>query len=459
LRERSCWGFSGLSRRLAVALALLGALAVSGAAASAAGATGTLTVSVQGPGRVTAPGIDCSDGGGACSRFYVSERICEQPPEGGKPICYLQHPFVIASAQPRPGAGYAFLRWDGCPPSQNDGGPTCRLSMTQNYNLTVHFIDDTAPSVAVLEPARDVARAQVRLRASTFDNVGVTQVEYYVRGVRVGSVGPSEGVTFDTTQVGDGPAVVKAVASDAAGRSGQGERTVIFDNTPPALAVAGAGEAQFAPGTAVRWTISAADAVGLAGVQCSLQPKGSPASFGPCSGGKASHAATVRAVGAYAFAVRATDTAGNVTTSLPMEFRIDPRAAGPGTATAVGSDSDAGGLGVFQPLVRYSFLTRGAWTRFLRLSVSGLPPGSRAALACDGRGCPVKRVRFTPRSGRVSFVGALKRRRLRAGARLSVTIRGPAGERKVVAFRMRRGKAPRKSVRCALPQGRLSRCR
>jgi hypothetical protein len=448
----------GLNRRVAVALAFLVALVLSGAAAPVAGATGTLTVSVQGPGRVMAPGIDCGDGGTDCSQMYVSERICEPPEGGGKPICYLEHPFVSASAQPRPGSGFAFQRWDGCP-AGNDGGPACRLVMTQSHNLTVYFIDDTAPSVALLEPARDVARAQVRLQATTSDNVGVTRVDYYVRGAPVGTASPSEGVMFNTAQVGDGPAVVKAVAVDASGRSGQGERTMIFDNTPAALAVAGAADGAFAPGTALHWTISAADAVGLASVECSLEPKGSSATFGPCSGGKGSHAATLRVVGDYAFTVRAEDTAGNVTMSRPLQFRIDPRGATSVSGAAVGSGADSGGLGGFQPLVRYSFRTRGRWTQFLSLRVSGLPRGSRAEIACKDRGCPVRRKRFAPRNGRVSLVGALKGRRLRAGARLTVSVVGPAGDRKVVTFRMRRGKVPRKVVRCMPPGGRLGRCR
>jgi uncharacterized protein (TIGR03437 family) len=113
----------------------------------------------------------------------------------------------------------------------------------------------------------------------------------------------------------------------------------------------------------------------------------------------------------------------------------------------------------FDPIVRNSFRTRGRFTRFLALSVSRLPAGSRVELACGGRSCPFKRRRFRARNGRVALRPALKRRRLRAGVRLEVRAIGPNGELKIVRFYLRRDKSPRKRVRCAPAGGRpLGRC-
>jgi uncharacterized protein (TIGR03437 family) len=112
----------------------------------------------------------------------------------------------------------------------------------------------------------------------------------------------------------------------------------------------------------------------------------------------------------------------------------------------------------FLPIVRSGYRTRGPFTRFVLLRVRDLPAGTRVELLCRGRGCAFRNRRFAPRARRVNVLPALKRRWLRAGARLEVKAIGPRGERKVVRFRMRRGKAPRRTVRCAPPLRPLGRC-
>jgi hypothetical protein len=434
---------------VAAVVASLVALAVT---PSTVHATGTLTVAVDGAGRATAPGIDCGEGAAACTHLYVSERICEPYPDGGKPICYLEHPYVRVTATPR--SGFALERWEGCDASYN-GGPSCPLIMTQSRSVRAIFVDNTGPAVQLLEPGPEARRGRIRLRAAASDNVGVTGIDYFVRGEPVGSTTAPEGVTVDTSSVADGQAVVKAVATDASGKSAQDARMVLIDNTAPVLAVAGADSGRFAPGR-LTWTIDAADSVGIATVECSLVPRGAPASFGPCSGRRRSHSATLRTEGAYAFLVRTVDTVGNITTSRALTVTID-RNAGRDGGTG-GSGEDATGLAGFQPLVRNSFRTIGRWTRFLSLSVSNLPRGGRAVLSCRGRGCPVARRSFESRRGRVSLVRALNGRRLPAGTRLTVRAVGPGGEQKLVTFTMRRAKAPRRTVRCAPPGRRLGRC-
>jgi uncharacterized protein (TIGR03437 family) len=164
--------------------------------------------------------------------------------------------------------------------------------------------------------------------------------------------------------------------------------------------------------------------------------------------------------GEYRLSVRIS-TAGSPAYSQELLVRLG--AAGdavPGPPPAPLPPTQPGPAGrPFLPIVANSFRTRGALTRFLRLSVSNLPPGSRVELACRGRGCPLKRRRFVPRGGRVALLKALKGRRLRAGTRLEVRVVGPRRELKVVRFTLRRGKPPRKVVRCA-PAGsrRLVRC-
>jgi hypothetical protein len=328
--------------------------------------------------------------------------------------------------------------------------------MTDSRNVTARFADVEGPGVTLVEPAPDaMRRGMLQLRATATDNVGISRIEYHVNGTPAGSAVPGGDVTFNSRRVADGLVEVRAVAFDTTNNPAAQSRMVMIDNTAPSLAVAGADGGRVAPG-GLTWTIDVADSVGIARVECSLVRRGSPASFDSCSGGRRSHTATLRAEGEYAFMVRVVDTVGNVTTSRVSTVTID-RDAGP-AGGAGGSDEDATGLAGFQPLVRNSFRTIGRWTRFLLLSVSNLPAGSRAELSCRGRGCAVARRSFEPRRGRVSLVRALKGRRLAAGTRLTVRAIGPGGEQKRVTFSMRRGKAPRKTVRCAPPGRRLGRC-
>jgi len=451
-------------RRIPAGFALLlGMLALAPATAQA---SGVLTVGVQGRGDVMGPGVACSEAGGDCTQQYVDR--CDRPrpqpvpyPDpypipDPDPVCIPQT--ATATAANRAGTGFAFAGWSGCDAA---AGATCTVDMADSRGVTALFVDVEYPHISVLQPGdRELRRGVVQLTAQAGDNAGVKQVDFKVNGEQVGSaLGSSGTVAFDTTRVADGPLEVEAVATDTSQKTTESSRMLRVDNTKPTLAVSGVDGGKVAPGVPMRWTIDAADSIGLASVECSLEPKGSSTSFGPCNGGTRSYSATLRAVGEYVFVVRATDDAGNVTTSRMLQFAIDPDATRSPSGGTGGSSSDAGGVATFRPLVRNSFRASGRWTRFLLLSVSNLPTGARAELSCSGAGCPLKRKRFAARHGKVSLLAALKGRRLPAGARLTVRAIGPRGEQKVVTFTMRRGQAPRKTARCAPAGGRLGRCR
>jgi Bacterial Ig domain len=407
---------------LAFAIALL----VGAALPSEAGAVpGTLTVVIEGQGRVTGPGVDGTE---TCSVFA----------NAGRPLKAIE----------RPGSGYSFTSWLGCRAGTGGAGADCFVdSYAPVVMVHARFRDAQAPAVALAEPvaAGPPRRGVVGLAATASDNAGVARVEFRVRGAAAGSDdAPPFQLGFDTTKVADGPATVEAVALDAAGNPSTQGRGITIDNTPPALAVGGPSSQSFPPGTELMWTLSASDAAGIAGTQCGVVASAAMPSFGACSGGREAHSARIDVPGTYAFFARVTDAAGNVTASRPLEFTIEPAAAGPGPAAV---------RGAFLPIVRHSFRTVGARTRFRSLSVGNLPAGSRAELSCRGRGCEFRRKRFAAREGKVALLAALRGRSLQAGARLEVRVVGPAGELKLVRFTMRRGKPPRRTVRCA-PAGR-----
>jgi hypothetical protein len=405
-------------------LALLIALLLLPAEAQAV--PGTLRVEIQGEGRVTGPGVDCT-------------ATCSVPADRGRAL----------KAADRP--GYTFSNWLGCRAGTGGTSPDCFVdAYAPVVTAIATFRDVQAPSVALAEPPSGPRRGVVGLAATASDNAGVSRVEFRVRGATVGSDGAAPFETrFDTAGMPDGLVTVQAVAFDAAGNASAQERRLTIDNTVPAHAAVGPSNRPFPPGAELTWTLNARDASGIASVECGVAASTTMPSFGPCSGGLESHSTRIETPGRYAFFTRATDAAGNVTALEPLEFTIDPGAAPPAGPAA----------GAFLPIVRNSFRTVGPRTLFVALNATNLPEGSRAVLACRGPGCTFKQRRFTARDGRISLLPTLKRRKLRTGARLAVRVIGPAGQLKVVTFTMRRGKPPRKTVGCApAGGGRLRAC-
>lgn len=96
--------------------------------------------------------------------------------------------------------------------------------------------DTTPPSASVTEPANgSVASGTITVQSSVSDNVGVTQVQYYLDGNYLSPVpttGPSYPLSLDTTKYPDGPHWLVAEAYDAAGNTGSsGTTSLTFNNS------------------------------------------------------------------------------------------------------------------------------------------------------------------------------------------------------------------------------------
>ncbi|HEX5703878.1 MAG TPA: FG-GAP-like repeat-containing protein [Pyrinomonadaceae bacterium] len=157
-----------------------------------------------------------------------------------------------------------------------------------------------------------------------------------VDGVGVASCSPASGSTFSL-----GNTTVTCTATDTQGNSATPTsfRVSVADTTPPVTAltsvVDGSGTATADGGStlsgSITFTFGGADAVGVAGFQCSLDG----ALYAPCAGPAAYSAL---AVGIHTFQVRAFDTAGNV--SLPAIFTwtvLTPAQAIQNLVTAIGN--------------------------------------------------------------------------------------------------------------------------
>jgi hypothetical protein len=101
---------------------------------------------------------------------------------------------------------------------------------------------------------------------------------------------------------------------------------------------------------------------------------------------------------------------------------------------------------------RYAAYRNG--TRLTRLRVGVWVAGSTATVTCRGGRCPSRPQRRGPLATlfeRWNMLGALAGRRLRPGARVTVTIQGPGYLTKVVQLTMRRHRKPARETHCVGP--------
>jgi hypothetical protein len=91
--------------------------------------------------------------------------------------------------------------------------------------------------------------------------------------------------------------------------------------------------------------------------------------------------------------------------------------------------------------IRGSVAARGSYVRLLRVRA---PRSARVAIACSGRGCPVRRI--VRRAGRVRRF----ERFLPAGLRLTVRVRRRGYVGKYVRLRIRAGRAPERRDACVI---------
>jgi hypothetical protein len=85
--------------------------------------------------------------------------------------------------------------------------------------------------------------------------------------------------------------------------------------------------------------------------------------------------------------------------------------------------------------------------------VNFLVAGSAVTVECRGGGCPSRAQHWRPRGAprRWNALGRLAGRRLRAGARVIVTIQSAGHLTKVVQLTMRRRRGPSRRVHCVGP--------
>lgn len=125
-------------------------------------------------------------------------------------------------------------------------------------NVTVNNpVVDTPPTVTVTAPAEGATvSGTVTVTATATDDKGVTQVAFFVDGNSIGTdTNSSDGwsVAWLTTAVADGSHVVKAVATDTIGQTGEDSNTVTVNNSTPTLTMH-VGDLTGTASGSLRWT-------------------------------------------------------------------------------------------------------------------------------------------------------------------------------------------------------------
>ena len=275
----------------------------------------------------------------------------------------------------------------------------------------------------------------------------------------------------------DGSYTFLVHATDVAGNEfTAAARTFSIDATPPETTIgSGPADGSSSTDTTAVFGFSAGQAGST--FQCRVYPAAfTPPAFGECSAA-AGHTATGFAPGTYSFEVRATDPYGNTdaspakrtfTVTAPSGGGTDSGTGGtttdPGTPSDPGTPVDPGPPAPpppappFDPRISSGFDYKGPRTTFKVLALRSLPKGSKVVVTCKGRGCKFKRRAIATSGSKLNVLKKLRRIVLRSGAVLQLTITGPQGQRKVATWKVRTGKSPALTYRCAAPGGKLGRC-
>jgi hypothetical protein len=119
-------------------------------------------------------------------------------------------------------------------------------------------------------------------------------------------------------------------------------------------------------------------------------------------------------------------------------------------------DQDCSGVdaaGLLSAVVGFAWTKRGSRTRITSLRVSEAPAGATVNVSCSGKrkGCPKPKTFTTSSRGSVSMTKMFRKRRLRSGAVVTVTVTAPNRVGRVRKYTIRRKGKPRTRTLCLAP--------
>lgn len=194
-----------------------------------------------------------------------------------------------------------------------------------SYSNTIYLPEATPPTVSISSPAPNATLSgTVSVTASATDNVGVTNVEFYLNGVLTASDTSTPYVySLNTTSLASGAYTLLVKAYDAAGNVGQSATVsvmVVNDTTAPSVSLASPVNNATVSGTTTI-TANASDNVGVNYVE--FYANGSlvyVTNMAPYSYGW--NTTTVNN-GSYVIYAKAYDNAGNVAQSANVSVTVN----------------------------------------------------------------------------------------------------------------------------------------
>ena len=215
---------------------------------------------------------------------------------------------------------------------------------TDVNGFTVDNIDD-APDVSLTQPTDGalVSTATVLLSADASDDNGVTQVEFFLDGTTSLGIDTDGGDgwvgSWDTTASADGSYAITAVATDTSGQTTtSASRTVTLDRTGPTVSIVAPTEGSTVIGTTTV-TAAAGDTNGVVSVQFFRDGTSIGTDVNGADGWSVSWNSASSPNGTRTLTARATDQAGNSTTSGEVNVVVaNPTGATLDVPVATGND-------------------------------------------------------------------------------------------------------------------------
>jgi hypothetical protein len=181
-------------------------------------------------------------------------------------------------------------------------------------------IDNTAPSASLTAPTGTHVRGTVQLAATASDNRAVVRVEFHAGAELLGTATTAPyTASWDTTGWPEGAHTLSVRAYDAAGNVHVTTRTVTLDNVSPTVALTSPqnGGTVF---LSVTLQASASDTSGV--TQVVFYDGGTVIGTDTTAPYSVSWNTLLVAKGKHTLTARATDRAGNVTTSAPISVTV-----------------------------------------------------------------------------------------------------------------------------------------
>ena len=190
--------------------------------------------------------------------------------------------------------------------------------------------DTTAPTVTMLAPAggATVLGTATTVSASAADNISIAGVQFKLDGANLGpelTTTPFS-IAWNTTAVSNGLHTLSAVARDGSGNIATATPVSVtvnnpIDLTPPTVSITAPANGASVSGSNVAVTATAADDIGVVGVQFFLDgaPLGAEVMAAPFT---VSWDTTAGSLGSHTLTARARDGAGRQTTSAAVTVTV-----------------------------------------------------------------------------------------------------------------------------------------